>query len=103
MLAKCIYLSRHYDTRKIVTCVVWAHEVMHEKRMTESMPVLRFERRNDESAVVCVFEPIKAPTCFTVVDENLPLLPISLSGSISLCGHDRIGENLPSSTTGWDR
>jgi hypothetical protein len=34
----------------------------------------------------------KAPTCFTVVDENLPLLSISLSGRIHLSGHDGIGE-----------
>jgi hypothetical protein len=59
-------------------------------------------------------------TCFTVVDENLPLLSISLSGRIHLSGHDGIGEinfsgrihfsghdgigeNLPSSTTRRDR
>jgi hypothetical protein len=37
------------------------------------MPELRFECCNDETAVVCVFEPIKAPTCFTVVEGNLSL------------------------------
>jgi hypothetical protein len=39
------------------------------------MPVLRFECRNDETAVVCVFEPIKAPACFAIVDDNFPLGP----------------------------
>jgi hypothetical protein len=76
---------------------------MHAKRRTEIMPVFRFERHNAETAVVCVFEQIKAPECFTVLDENLTLVSISLSGRISLSGHDRIGENLPPSATGRDR
>jgi hypothetical protein len=66
------------------TFIVWAWEVMHEKRRTEIMPVLRFECRNYETAVVCVFEPIIGPTCFTIVDENLSILSTSLSGGIHL-------------------